>query len=83
MPLTADLDRISEQPCSGDGGYSSMPRADVDHQAQHTTILRQLQHHVGLPSAAEYFALTTAVPHSQATEPQAPPEAAEEAEPSA
>ncbi|RVW70919.1 hypothetical protein CK203_059981 [Vitis vinifera] len=53
-------------------------------QAQHTAILRQLQHHLGLPSAAEHLTPTTAVPHSQATEPQAPPESAtEEAEPSA
>ena len=53
-------------------------------QAQHTTILRQLQHHLGLPSAAEHFTPTTTVPHSQATEPQAPPKTAtEEAEPSA
>ena len=52
-------------------------------QAQHTTILRQLQHHLGLPSAAEHLTPTTTVPHSQAIEPQAPPEAAtEEAEPS-
>ncbi|RVW44221.1 hypothetical protein CK203_089461 [Vitis vinifera] len=53
-------------------------------QAQHTAILRQLQHHLGLPSAAEHLTPTTAVPHSQATEPQVPPELAiEEAEPSA
>ncbi|XP_034681030.1 predicted GPI-anchored protein 58 [Vitis riparia] len=52
--------------------------------AQHTAILRQLQHHLGLPSAAEHLTPTTAVPHSQATEPQAPPDpATEEAEPSA
>ena len=31
MPLTADPDRVSEQPCLGDGSYSSMPEADVDH----------------------------------------------------
>nr|CAN62324.1 hypothetical protein VITISV_018464 [Vitis vinifera] len=53
-------------------------------QAQHTAILRPLQHHFGLPSAAEHLSPTTAVPHSQATESQAPPEeATEEAEPSA
>ncbi|KAL6333980.1 hypothetical protein AAG906_000031 [Vitis piasezkii] len=53
-------------------------------QAQHTAILRQLQHHFDLPSAAEHSTPTTSVPHSQATEPQAPPEAAtEEADPSA
>ncbi|KAL6310851.1 hypothetical protein AAG906_036837 [Vitis piasezkii] len=53
-------------------------------QAQHTAILRQLQHHFGLPSAAEHSTPTTAVPHSQATEPQAPLQSAsEEAEPSA
>ena len=52
-------------------------------QVQHTAILRQLQHHLGLPSAAEHLTPTTAVPHSQATEPQAPPESAtEEVEPS-
>ena len=52
-------------------------------QAQHTAILRQLQHHLDLPSTAEHLTPTTAVPHSQAIEPQAPPEAAtEEAEPS-
>ena len=38
-------------------------------QAQHTAILRQLQHHFGLPSAAEHSTHTTTVPHSQATEP--------------
>ncbi|RVW11838.1 hypothetical protein CK203_085688 [Vitis vinifera] len=53
-------------------------------QAQYTAILRQLQHHLGLPSVAEHLSSTTAVPYSQATEPQAPPEeATEEAEPSA
>ena len=53
-------------------------------QAQHTAILRQLQHHLGLPSTVEHLTPTTAVPHSQATEPQAPYESAtEEAEPSA
>ena len=53
-------------------------------QAQHTVILRQLQQHLGLPSAAEHLTPTTVVPHSQATEPQAPPESAiEEAKPSA
>nr|CAN79898.1 hypothetical protein VITISV_015350 [Vitis vinifera] len=53
-------------------------------QAQHTAILKQLQHHFDIPSAAEHSTPTTTVPHSQATEPQAPPEeATEEAEPSA
>ena len=33
-------------------------------QVQHTAILRQLQHHLGLPSAAEHFSPTTTVPHS-------------------
>ena len=33
-------------------------------QTQHTAILRQLQHHLGLPSAAEHLTPTTAVPHS-------------------
>ena len=45
-------------------------------QVQHTAILRQLQHHLGLPSTAEHRTPTTAVPHSQATEPQAPSERA-------
>ncbi|RVW33134.1 hypothetical protein CK203_094848 [Vitis vinifera] len=31
-------------------------------QAQHTAILRQLQHHLGLPSAAEHLSPTTTVP---------------------
>ena len=53
-------------------------------QAQHTAILRQLQHHLGLPLAAEHLTPTTTVPHLQATKPQAPPEVAtEEAKPSA
>ncbi|RVW66390.1 hypothetical protein CK203_065701 [Vitis vinifera] len=53
-------------------------------QAQHTAILRQLQHHFGLPSAAEPSTSTTAVPHSHPTKPQAPSGAAtEEADPSA
>ncbi|KAL6332948.1 hypothetical protein AAG906_019956 [Vitis piasezkii] len=53
-------------------------------QAQHTAILRQLQHHFDLPSAAEPSTSTTAVPHSHPTEPQAPSGAAtEEADPSA
>ncbi|RVW83860.1 hypothetical protein CK203_042103 [Vitis vinifera] len=53
-------------------------------QVQHTAILRQLQHHLGLPSASEHLTPITTMPHSQATEPQAPPESAtEEAEPSA
>ncbi|RVW88231.1 hypothetical protein CK203_038690 [Vitis vinifera] len=44
----------------------------------------RLQHHLGLPSVAEHLTPTTAVPHSQAIEPQAPPKSAtEEAEPSA
>ena len=47
-------------------------------QAQHTTILRQLQHHLGLPAADEHVTPTTVEPHSQAS-----PEPAEEAEPSA
>ncbi|RVW44172.1 hypothetical protein CK203_089403 [Vitis vinifera] len=33
-------------------------------QAQHTAILRQLQHHLDLPSTAEHLTPTTAVPHS-------------------
>nr|CAN75343.1 hypothetical protein VITISV_031486 [Vitis vinifera] len=33
-------------------------------QTQHTAILRQLQHHLGLPSAAEHLTPTTAVPRS-------------------
>ena len=55
-------------------------------QAQHTAILRQLQHHFDLPSAAEpsTSTSTTAVLHSHPTEPQAPSGAAtEEADPSA
>ena len=53
-------------------------------QVQHTAILRQLQHHLDLPSATNHLTPTTAVPHSQATEPQAPPESATEGtEPSA
>ena len=36
-------------------------------QTQHTAILRQLQHHLGLPSAIEHLIPTT-------TEPHAPPE---------
>ncbi|RVW44218.1 hypothetical protein CK203_089427 [Vitis vinifera] len=53
-------------------------------QAQHTTILRQLQHHFDLPSAAEPSTSTTVVPHSHPTEPQAPSGAAtKEADPSA
>ncbi|RVW91370.1 hypothetical protein CK203_035436 [Vitis vinifera] len=47
-------------------------------QTQHTTILRQLQHHLGLPSATEHLTPTTTVPHSEATEPHAPPEPATE-----
>ncbi|RVX00475.1 Retrovirus-related Pol polyprotein from transposon 17.6 [Vitis vinifera] len=43
-------------------------------QTQHTAILRQLQHHLGLPSATEHLTPTTAVLHSKATEPHAPPE---------
>ncbi|KAL6351354.1 hypothetical protein AAG906_035146 [Vitis piasezkii] len=38
-------------------------------QTQHTAILRQLQHHLGLPSATEHLIPTT-------TEPHAPPEPA-------
>ena len=41
-------------------------------QAQHTAILRQLQHHFDLPLAAEPSTSTTAVPHSHPTKPQAP-----------
>nr|CAN69774.1 hypothetical protein VITISV_027582 [Vitis vinifera] len=53
-------------------------------QAQHTTILRQLQHHFDLPPAAEPSTSTTAVPHSHPTEPQAPSGApTEEADPCA
>ncbi|KAL6326208.1 hypothetical protein AAG906_001603 [Vitis piasezkii] len=52
--------------------------------SQSSLAQEMLQHHFGLPSAAEHSTPTTTVPHSQATEPQAPPEAAtEEAEPSA
>ena len=43
-------------------------------QTQHTAILRQLQHHLGLPSATEHLTPTTAVLHSEATEPHAPPD---------
>ncbi|RVW58221.1 hypothetical protein CK203_109793 [Vitis vinifera] len=82
--IPEDPDCVSEQPCLGDGSYSSSPGADVDHLGSAHCILRQLQHHLGLPSAAEHLTPTTAVPHSQATQPQAPPESAtEEAEPSA
>ncbi|RVW13720.1 hypothetical protein CK203_087203 [Vitis vinifera] len=53
-------------------------------QAQHTTILRQLQLHFDLPQAVEPSTSTTAVPHSHPVEPQAPSEApAKEADPSA
>ncbi|XP_059593058.1 uncharacterized protein LOC132253830 [Vitis vinifera] len=47
-------------------------------QAQHTAILRQLQHHCDLPPATEPSTSTTAVPHSHPTEPQAPSGAATE-----
>ncbi|WKA13120.1 hypothetical protein VitviT2T_030452 [Vitis vinifera] len=47
-------------------------------QTQHTAILRQLQHHLGLPSATEHLTPTTIVPHSEATEPHAPLEPATE-----
>ncbi|RVW78315.1 hypothetical protein CK203_055779 [Vitis vinifera] len=61
-----------------------MLRADMAAQAQHTAILRQLQHHFDLPLAAEPSTSTTAVPHSHPIEPQAPSGAAtEEADPSA
>ena len=33
-------------------------------QTQHTAILRQLQHHLGLPSAIEPLTPTTAEPHA-------------------
>ena len=53
-------------------------------QAQHTAILRQLQHHFDLPPTVEPSTSTTAVPHSHPVEPQAPAEApAEEADSSA
>ena len=42
-------------------------------QTQHTAILRQLQHHLGLPSATEHLTHTTIVPRSEATEPHALP----------
>ena len=46
-------------------------------QTQHTAILRQLQRHLGLPSATEHLSPTTAEPH-------APPEpTTEDAETSA
>ncbi|RVW71058.1 hypothetical protein CK203_061485 [Vitis vinifera] len=38
-------------------------------QTQYTTILRQLQHHLGIPSAIEHITPTTTVPTSEATEP--------------
>ncbi|KAL6316347.1 hypothetical protein AAG906_017983 [Vitis piasezkii] len=38
-------------------------------QTQHTAILRQLQHHLGIPSAIEHITPTTTVPSSEATEP--------------
>nr|CAN65845.1 hypothetical protein VITISV_014173 [Vitis vinifera] len=38
-------------------------------QAQHTAILRQLQHHFDLPPAAEPSTSTTTVPHSHPIEP--------------
>nr|CAN84138.1 hypothetical protein VITISV_021093 [Vitis vinifera] len=47
-------------------------------QTQHTAILRQLQHHLGLPSATEHLTPTTAVPHSETTKPHAPLEPATE-----
>ncbi|RVW86170.1 hypothetical protein CK203_046090 [Vitis vinifera] len=72
--LPRDPDRISEQPCSGDGSYSSMPGADVDHPGSAHCHLEAAPASLGLPSAAEHLSPTTAVPHSQATEPQAPPE---------
>ena len=53
-------------------------------QAQHTAILRQLQHHFDLPPAVEPSTSTTAVSHSHPVEPQAPSGApTEEADPSA
>ncbi|RVW78611.1 hypothetical protein CK203_046739 [Vitis vinifera] len=84
MSLTADPHRISEQPCSGDGSYQSMPGADVDHPGSAHCHLEVAP--ASFRSSISCTALhpTTAVPHSQATEPQAPLEAAtKEAEPSA
>ncbi|RVW79402.1 hypothetical protein CK203_056086 [Vitis vinifera] len=79
-PLTASQSSLSQEMAAIRACQEQM----LTTQAHHTAILRQLQHHLGLPSAAEHPTPTTAVPHSQATEPQAPPEAAtEEAEPSA
>ncbi|RVW88278.1 hypothetical protein CK203_038732 [Vitis vinifera] len=78
------LSRISECLAQEMAAIRACQEQMLTTQAQHTAILRQLQHHFDLPSAAEHSTPTTAVPHSQATEPQAPPEeATEEAEPSA
>ncbi|RVW71882.1 hypothetical protein CK203_058393 [Vitis vinifera] len=51
-------------PFQRDGSYSSSPGADVDHLGSAYCHLEQLQHHLGLPSAAEHLTPTTAVPHS-------------------
>ena len=76
MPHIADTDRDSKQPCSGDVSYSFSAGAYFDHlDSAHyhpeaasapsgSTILRQLQHHLGLPSATEHLIPTTVEPHA-------------------
>ncbi|RVW22605.1 hypothetical protein CK203_109496 [Vitis vinifera] len=71
MPLTATLNRVSEQPCSGDGSYSSMPGADVDHPGSAHCHLEAAPASSRSSISCEHLTPTTAVPHSQATEPQA------------
>ncbi|RVW66850.1 hypothetical protein CK203_066135 [Vitis vinifera] len=63
MSHTADPDRVSEQPCSGDGNYSSSG-ADVDHPGSAHYHLEAAPASSQSSIAAEHLTPTTAVPHS-------------------
>ncbi|RVW34670.1 hypothetical protein CK203_106445 [Vitis vinifera] len=59
MPFIGDPHSISEQPCSEMAAIRACQEQMLATQAQHTAILRQLQHHFDLPPAAEPSTSTT------------------------
>ncbi|XP_034710659.1 vegetative cell wall protein gp1-like [Vitis riparia] len=76
-PPVPPVTPASAQPSTSDEPRMAIPISEY-------RDLCQLQHHLGLPAADEHLTPTTAIPHSQATEPQAPHEpVTEEVEPSA
>ncbi|RVW80055.1 hypothetical protein CK203_055793 [Vitis vinifera] len=54
MPHFPGIGHFSEHPYSEDDRSSCSLGADYRHSTQHTAILRQIQHHLGIISAPEH-----------------------------